>query len=107
MLSWRSSNVDEMARFTGAEEGSLLPKEERRRGVLSVVDFAVVGCGLPSAGGASCPNAVVRVAADDDGVVPRHPDGGAVVRVAADDDGVVTGCPGGGTPQSPAWCSLL
>ena len=87
MSSWRSSNVDEMARFAGAREGSLLPKEVRRRRVLSVVDFAVVGCGLPSARGAFCPDAVVRVAADDDGVVP--------------------GRPGGGTPQSPVWCSLL
>ena len=51
-----------MARFAGAEGGALLLKEERRRSVLSVVDFAVVGCGLPSAGGAFCPDAIVRVA---------------------------------------------
>jgi len=98
MSSWRSSNIDEMAWFTGAEEGSLLPKEERRWRVLSAVDFAIVGCGLPSAGGAFCPNAVVRVAVDDDGIVLGRPGGGAVVGVAADDDGVVPGRPGGGTP---------
>ena len=87
MSSWRLSNIDEMAWFACAEEGSLLPKEKRRWRAMSVVDFTVVGCGLPSAGGTFCLDVVVRVAADDDGVVP--------------------GCPGGGTPQSPAWCSLL
>ena len=73
----------------------------------SVVDLAVVRCGLPSAAGASRSDAVVGVAADDDGVVPGCPGRGTVVRVAADDDGVVPGCPGGGAPQSPAWCSTL
>ena len=34
---------------------------------------------------------VVRVAADDDGAVPRRPGGGAIVRVMADDDGAVPG----------------
>ena len=98
MLSWRSSNIDEMARFAGAKEGSLPPKEERCRRVLSVVDFAVVDCGIPSVGGAFCPDAIVRAMADDDGVVPRHPGRGTVVRVVADDDGIVPGCPGRGTP---------
>ena len=62
----------------------------------SVIGFAVVRCGLSSAGGTSRPDAVVRVAADDDGIVPRRPGGGAVVGVAADDDGVVLGRLGGG-----------
>ena len=85
-----------MAWFACAEEGSLLPKEKRRWRAMSVVDFTVVGCGLPSAGGTFCPNAIVRVAANDDGVVPGCPGGGTVVRVVANDDGVVPGCPGGG-----------
>ena len=85
-----------MARFAYAEEGSPLPKEEGRRRVLSVVDFDVVGCGLPSAGGASYPDAVVRVVANDDGVVPGRPGRGAVVGVVADDDGVVPGRPSRG-----------
>ena len=55
--------------------------------MLSVVGFAVVRCGLPSAGGAPRPDAIVRVVADDDGIVPGHPSEGA--------------------PQSPAWCSTL
>ena len=87
-----------MAQFAYAEEGSPLPKEKRCRRAMSIVDFAAVGCGLPSAGGASYPNAVVRVAADDDGVVPGRPDGGTIVGVAADEDGVVPRCPDGGTP---------
>ena len=48
-------------------------------------------------GDAPHPGAVVRVAADDDGVVPGCPGGGTVVRVAADDDGAVPGRPSGGT----------
>jgi len=87
MSSWRSSNVDEMARFACAEEGSPLPKEEGRWRAMSVVDFTAVGHGLPSAGGAFCPDAIVRVVANDDGIVPE--------------------CPGGGAPHSPAWCSTL
>ena len=65
--------------------------------VLSVVGFAVIRGGLSSVGNASRPSAVVRVAADDYGIVPGSPSGGAVVRVVADDDGVVPGCPYGGT----------
>jgi hypothetical protein len=91
MLSWRSSNVDEMVRVTCAEE-------EGHWRVPSVVDFVIIRCGLPSVGGASCPDVVVRVAADDDGVVPGRPGRGTTIGVAADDDGVVRGCPGGGTP---------
>ena len=53
----------------------------------SIVDFVIVHCGLPSAGGASCPDAIVGVGADDDGVVPEGP--------------------GGGVPYSPARCSTL
>jgi len=62
-------------------------KEKRRRRVMSVVDFSAAGRGLPSAGGAFCPNAVVGLGADDDGVVPEHPSGGA--------------------PHSPTRCSTL
>ena len=67
-----------------AEEESLLPKEKDVR------------CVPPLVGGVSCPDTVVRVAADDDGVVPRCPSGGVAVGVAAGDDGVVPGRPGGG-----------
>ena len=76
-----------MARFAYAEEGSLLPEEKRRRRAMSIVDFIAVGRGLPSVGGAFCPNAVVGVRADDDGVIPKGP--------------------GSGAPYSPAWCSML
>ena len=48
------------------------------------------------AGGVSCPYAVVRVVAGDDGVVPGCPGGGVAVEVVADDDGVVPGRSGGG-----------
>ena len=41
--------------------------------------------------------AIVRVVADDDGIVPRRPDRGAVVGVAADHDGIVPRCPKEGT----------
>ena len=78
-----------MVRAAFAEKGPLLPKEEGHWRVLSVVGFAIVHCGLSSARDAPRPNIVVRVAADDDGVVPGRPGGGAVVRVAADDDGAV------------------
>ena len=44
------------------------------------------------------PNAVVRVATDDDGLVTGRPGEGIVVGVVADDDGVVPRCPGGGAP---------
>ena len=87
MSSWRLSNVDEMAWFACAEEGSPLPEEKRRRRVMSNVDFTAAGRGLPSAGGAFCPNAVVGIGADDDGVVPE--------------------CLGGGAPYSLARCSTL
>ena len=73
----------------------------------SVVGFAVVHCGLSSAGDAPRLDIVVRVATDDNGVVPGCPGGGAVVRVTADNDGVVPGCLGEGPPQSSAWCSML
>ena len=65
--------------------------------MLSVVDFAIVRGGLSSAGNAPCPDAVVRVAADHDGVVPGRPGEGAIVKVVADDDGVVPRCPSKGT----------
>ena len=87
-------DVDEMVRAALAEE-SLLLKEKRCRWASYVVDCAVVCRAPPLAGGVSCPYAVVRVMAGDDGVVPRRPGGGIVVEVAADDDGVVPGCPGG------------
>ena len=87
MSSWRLSNVDEMAWFAYAEEGSPLPEEKRRWRAMSVVDFTTTGRGLPTAGGAFCPNAVVGVGADDDGIVP---------------EGL-----GGGAPYSPARCLTL
>ena len=127
MSSWRSFDIDEMAWFACAEEEPPLPKEKGRRRAMSVVNFAIVGCGLPSAGGASRLVAIVGIAADDDGIVPGRPSGGAIVGVAVDDGGVVPvrpsrgaivgvavddggvvpGHPGVRTPQSPAWCSLL
>ena len=51
MSSWRSSNVDEMVRAAFTEERlPPPPKEGERRRVSSVVDLAVVRCGLPPAG---------------------------------------------------------
>ena len=69
----------------------------------SVVGFAVVRCGLSSAGDAPRPDAVVRVVADDDGVVPGCPGGGVAIRVAADDDGVVPERPNGGVADDGAF----
>ena len=43
MLSWRSSNIDEMVSAAFAEKGPLPSKEEAHWRVLSVVSFAVVG----------------------------------------------------------------
>ena len=60
-----------------AEEGPLLPKEEGHWRVSSIVGFAIIRCGLPSAVGAPRSDAIVGVAADDDGVVPGCPGGGA------------------------------
>ena len=76
-----------MVRVAFAKRGPLLPKEEEHWRVPSVIGFAVVHCGLSSVGGASRLDAIVRVVADDDGVVP--------------------GCPDGGAPQSPVLCSTL
>ena len=121
-MSWRLSSVDEVVRATLAEE-SLLPKEKGHWWAPYVVDFAVVRCAPPLAGGVSCPEAIVRVvagddgvfpgcpgggvavgvAADDDGVVPGRPGEGVAVRVAADDDGVVPGCSGGGVADGGAF----
>ena len=106
MSSRRLSNIDEMVRAALAEE-SLLPKEKRCRWASYIVNCAVVRCAPPLVGGVSCPYAVVRVMAGDDGVVPRRPGGGIIVEVAADDDGVVPGCSGGdvadgGTFEDPA-----
>ena len=95
MSSRRLSNVDEMVRVALAEE-SLLLTEKRRRWASYVVDCAVVRCAPPLAGGVSCPYAVVRVMAGDDGVVSRRHGGGVAAGVAADDDGVVPGRSGGG-----------
>ena len=95
MSSQRLSNVDEMVRAALAEE-SLLLKEKRRRWASYVVDCAVVRRAPPLAGGVSCPYAVVRVMARDDGIVPRRHGGGVAAGVAADDDGVVPGRSGGG-----------
>ena len=79
--------MDEMVRVVFAEKGSPSSKEEGHRKVPSVVGLAVVLGGFPLA------------------VVVPHPD--AIVRVVADDDGIVPGCLGEGVPQSPAWCSTL
>jgi len=78
MSSQRSSNIDEMVRAALAEE-SLLPKEKERWRALYVVDFAVVRCVPPLAGGVFCPDAIVRVASNDDGIVPGCPSGGIAV----------------------------
>ena len=102
MSSRRLSNVDEMVRATLAEE-SLLLKEKRRRWASYVVDYAVVRCAPPLAGAVSCPYAIVRVMAGDDGVVPRRHGGGIAVEVAADDDGVVPRCSGGGVVDGGAF----
>ena len=75
MSSRRLSNVDEMVHAALAEE-SLLPKEKRRRWASYVVDCTIVRCAPRLAGGVSCPYAVVRVMARDDGVVPKCPGGG-------------------------------
>ena len=64
--------------------------------MLSVIGFVVVRCGLPLVGGAPYPDTVVRVAANDDGVVPGCPGGGVAVGVVADDDVVVPGRPSRG-----------
>ena len=111
MSSQRLSNVDEMVRAALAEE-SLLPKEKRRRWASYVVDCAVIRCAPSLAGGVSCPYAVVRVMARDDGVVPRRHGSGVAAGVAADDDGVVPGRSGGvvvdgGTFEDPAKMSPL
>ena len=87
MLSWRSSNVDEMVRVAFAEKGSPPSKEEGHRKVPSVVGLTVVRGGLPSEVGIPHLDTIVGVVADDDGVVPR--------------------CLGGGAPQSSPWCSTL
>ena len=42
MLSWRSSNVDEMMSAAFAEKGPFPPKEEAHWRVLSVVGFVIV-----------------------------------------------------------------
>ena len=102
MSSRRLSNVDEMVHAALGEE-SLLLKEKRRRWASYVVDCAVVRCAPPLAGGVSCPYAVVRVMAGDDGVVPRRHGSGVAVEVAADDDGVVPGRSGGGVVDGGAF----
>ena len=76
-----------MVRVAFAEKGLPPLKEEGHRKVPSVVGLAVVLGGFPSAVGVPHPDAVVRVVADDDGVVPR--------------------CLGEEVPQSSAWCSTL
>ena len=96
MSSWRSSNVDEMVWVAFGVEVLLPLKEKGYWKAPSVVGLAAVYCSLPSATGAPRSDAVVGVAADDDGVAIGCPGGGAIVRVVVDDDGVVPGCPGGG-----------
>ena len=91
MSSWSLSNVDEMARFACAEEGSPLPEEKRRRRAMSVVDFTAAGRSLPSAGGAFCPNADVKIGADDDGIVPECPCIFASAMLDIADDGAFEG----------------
>ena len=102
MSSRRSSNIDEMVYAALAEE-SLLPKEKTRRWASYVVDCTVVHCAPPLVRGVSCPYAVVRVMAGDDGIVPRCHGGGVTIEVAADDDGVVPGRSGGGVVDGGAF----
>ena len=66
-----------MVRVAFTEKGSLPSKEEGHWRVPSVVGLDVVCCGLPSAAGTPCPDTIVGVVADDDGVVLRCPGGGA------------------------------
>ena len=80
-----------------AKKGPPSSKEEAHWRVLSVVGFTIVRSGLSLEGNALRPDAVVRVVADDNGVVPGRPGGGAVVRAAADDDGIVPRRPSKGT----------
>ena len=87
MSSRRSFNVDEMVRVVFAEKGSPSSKVEGHRKVPSVVGLAAILGGFPLATGVPHLDAIVRVVADDDGVVPR--------------------CLGEGEPQSPVWCSTL
>jgi len=102
MSSRRLSNVDEMVRVALAEE-SLLLKEKRRRWASYVVDCVVVCRAPPLAGGVSCPYAVVRVMAGDDGVVPRRHGGDVAAGVVADDDSIVAGRSGGGVIDGGAF----
>ena len=67
-----------MVRVAFAKKGSPSSKEEGHRKVPSVVGLAVVRGGLPSAAGVPRPDAVVGVVADDNGVVPGCPGGGAL-----------------------------
>jgi len=89
--------------YAALAEESLLPKEKGRWEASYVVDYAVVRCAPPLAGGVSCPYAIVRVMAGDDGVVPGRSGGGVAVGVAADDDGVVPGRSGGGVVDGGAF----
>ena len=60
-----------------AMEVSLLSKEKGHWKAPSIVGLAVVRCGLPLAAGAPRSDAVVGVAANDDGIAPECPGGGA------------------------------
>ena len=55
------------------------------------------------AGGVPCPNAIVRVVAGDDGVVPRRPGKDVAVGIAVVDDGVVPGRPSRGVVDDDAF----
>ena len=70
MSSRRSFNIDEMVRVVFAEKRSPSSKEEGYWKVPSVVGLVVVLGGFPSAVGVPHPDVIVRVVADDDGVVP-------------------------------------
>ena len=75
--------------FAAAQIGQFMKLDE-------MSETSISHGGLSSVGNAPCPDAIVRVVADHDGIVPGRPGGGAVVRVVADHDGVILGRPSGG-----------
>ena len=81
-----------MVSATFVNKGPLLPKEAAHWRVLSVIGFAIVRGGLSSVGNTARADAVVRVMAYHDGIVPGCPgEGTTVADVVLDvvDDGAL------------------